>query len=446
LLAYFLLACLCWSTKAVAITTITNPSGGKIQYGQVTGQSSLAGAMGAVLSAVHTACADRPDVGKVFQVKNTQSTAVFFTVTNVPDNNTKVAGLLIVSQVSPQDVEAALVTDQAARFGTTVNPMLKTLFSVWHPGNGAAGAPSNAAASSAVVLHPFALQDNSASVSLPDGWNVSPQSGLGTIIATGPHGEAALLDFPFRAADSAEPQVQQDMQFAQGAGAETIYARTLYYPYNADPGDMYTNLLDMYRQKIGLPPISIQIASVEPMASEGDLACAHLTSTADVQDGAGPKRFNTIFCRGPLSPMGSYMCLVFETAVPVKYALQEQATMGAILASFNVNAEVVDQEAGAIAAPAIRQIQAIGAAAAAQADQAHAAEDNQEQSFDAQENSEDQQGEAFGNYLLGQTVISDAENGTHSTEWNDTADAMVQSDPDRYQYVNAPDYWKGVDY
>jgi len=33
-----------------------------------------------------------------------------------------------------QHMEAALVSDDASRFGTTVNPMLKELLDAWHPG------------------------------------------------------------------------------------------------------------------------------------------------------------------------------------------------------------------------------------------------------------------------------------------------------------------------
>jgi hypothetical protein len=30
--------------------------------------------------------------------------------------------------------------------------------------------------------------------------------------------------------------------------------------------------------------------------------------------------------------------------------------------------------------------------------------------------------------------------------WNSTADAMVKSDPNRYEYVNTPGFWRGIDY
>jgi hypothetical protein len=34
----------------------------------------------------------------------------------------------------------------------------------------------------------------------------------------------------------------------------------------------------------------------------------------------------------------------------------------------------------------------------------------------------------------------------HGTVWNSTADALVKADPNRYEIVNAPNFWKGWDY
>jgi hypothetical protein len=57
----------------------------------------------------------------------------------------------------------------------------------------------------------------------------------------------------------------------------------------------------------------------------------------------------------------------------------------------------------------------------------------------------------FSHYILDQTVIQDNNmynNGTigHGTVWNSTADALVRSDPNRYEYVPQQNYWRGTDY
>jgi hypothetical protein len=120
--------------------------------------------------------------------------------------------------------------------------------------------------------------------------------------------------------------------------------------------------------------------------------------------------------------------------------------MGAILASFNVNEAVVAREAGALAAPAIAAIHEIGRQVEARIATTHAEEDAQEASVERHWDSEDRNAQGFSNYLLDQSVIQDNENSAHGTVWNNEAAALVKSDPQRFQYVDTPDYWKGVDY
>jgi hypothetical protein len=427
-----------------ALKTIDNPGGGKIVYGQLPGQTTEAGAMGAILRAVHQQWGDRPQVGSLFQARGTDSVSTFFTAVKRTQGDTPMAGLVIVAKVAPDHVEGALLSDAAVRFGSTINPMLKTLFGVLHPGS----APRASGMTSAPVaaLHQVSLPDRSASVWLPDGWNVTPQSGSGTIIAHGPNGENVLLGYPLAAMNSSDPRVQQKMRFAQGAGRNTLYAHFLYYPYGADPAKAFVDLFQMHRQQNGLPAASFQINSATLVPSGGRARCAHLTGHVDGQDGKGLKELNTVFCSGPLSPMGSYMNLAYHTAVPVKFADQERATVGKILASFSVNQAVLAQETMAIAGPAIAGIHEIGQRAAQQAADAHAAYDRYNQSVEQRWDSQDKRNQAFSNYLLDQTVIQDNQNNAHGTEWNQKADALVRNNPQRYEYVNPPNYWKGVDY
>jgi len=426
-----------------ALKTIENPSGGKIVYGLVNGASNEAGAMGMILSSLHRQYGDRPQVGKVFQVRDSNSAAVFFTLVKRNQDNAPVAGLLIASP-SAGGVEAALLTDAAARFGITINPMLKLLFGAWHPGTpNSAGSQTSSAPTQ--VLTPYVLPDKSASVSLPAGWKVDPSSGGGTILATGPNGEGVALDFPLHAWNSSDPRVQRTMQFAQGAGRNTGYARALYYPYGADLGKTFVDLLQM-RARMNNQPLRMQLESETPAAAPAGSRCARLQGRLDTNDGKGRKEFNTVFCSGSLSRMGQYANIAFHTAVPEVSAAQQRATMAAILNSFQVNMSVVNREAAALAAPAIEQIHAIGRAAAAQAQQAHAMEDRQNQAVEARWDSQDKRSQAFSNYLLDQTVISDNQNSAHATVWNQTADALVKGNPSRFGYVDTPNFWKGVDY
>jgi hypothetical protein len=428
-----------------ALTTIENPKGGRIVYGQVDGQSTEAGAMGAVLRSLHNQYGDKPQVGKLFQVRGGNSVAVFFTMVNRHQGNMQLAGMIIVSRTSGDHVEAALMTDEAARFGSTINPMMTKLFSVWRP-NGASSSQA-APAAKVAALKLYTLPDRSASVSLPDGWNVLPSSGGGTIMAQGPDGSAVALGYPYLAADTNNPSVRQTMATLQRGGLRnTSYAHALYYAYGGDLGRTFEDLLQMARKNQGEGPVTIKISSETPMPVSGALRCAHLHGQIDAQDGKGMREMNTVFCSSPPGPHGSYMNLAYHTAVPLQYADKERGTMEAILASFNVNQAVVQSEANAIAAPAIAAIHEIGRRAAQQAADAHAAEDAHNAAVEKRWDAQDKNNQAFSNYLLDQTVIQDNQLNAHGTVWNQTADALVKNDPQRYEYVNTPNFWKGIDY
>ena len=429
-----------------ALKIIDNPGGGKIVYGAVDGQTTEAGAMGAVLRSLHNQYNDRPQVGKVFQVRGTNSVAVFFTLLKRNQGSAQIAGMLIVSKTAADRVEAALGSDDAPRFGVTINPMLRTLFSVWRPDR-EGRAPGPAASSSVASLRQFVLSDRSASVSLPDGWTVQPSSGMGTIIANGANGETVALGYPFLAMDLRNPRVVRLKAWSEGQGRNTVYARTLYYPYGTDLAKTFVDLNAMYRQMRGLPVPSIQVASETPVPSPGAAAhCARLNGEIDAQDGKGPREMNAVFCVGPLAPGGDYGSAVYYTAVPLHFAEKERATMEAILASFTVNQTIVNAQAAAIAKPAIDAIHEIGKRAAQQAADAHAANDAHNRAVEARWDSQDKRNQAFSNYLLDQTVIQDNESNAHATVWNQTADALVRSNPQRYAYVDTPDFWKGIDY
>ncbi|SPE44061.1 conserved exported hypothetical protein [Candidatus Sulfotelmatobacter sp. SbA7] len=430
-----------------ALKTIDNPKGGRIIYGQVDGQSTEAGAMGAVLRSLHNQYGDKPQVGKLFQVRGTNSVAAFFTMVNRNQGNMHLAGMLIACSTSGNRVEAALMTDEAARFGSTINPMLSKLFSVWRPNGNAPSSQPAGAVDKAAALKLYTLPDRSASVSLPEGWNVLPASGGGTVMAQGPDGSAVALGYPYLASDTNNPSVRQTMATLQRGGLRnTSYAHALYYPYGGDLGRTFEDLLQMARKNQGEAPVAIKISSETAMPVSGALRCAHLHGQIDAQDGKGMREMNTVFCSSPPGPHGSYMNLAYHTAVPLRFADQERGTMEAILASFNVNQAIVQSQANAIAAPAIAAIHQIGRQAAQQAADAHAAEDAHNAAVEKRWDAQDKSNQAFSNYLLDQTVIQDNQLNAHGTVWNQTADAMVKNDPQRYEYVNTPNFWKGIDY
>jgi len=438
-----------WSAAAGnaqgGLKTIDPPGGGKIVYGQVAGQSTEAGAMGAVLKSLHTSLGDRPQVGKLFQVRGTESIAAFFSVTRRIGGTGQVAGLLIVAKVTTDRVEAALVTDEASRFPHTLPSMMKTLFGEWHPlaASGAGGAAGPAAS-----LHPVTLQDRSASISLPDGWQIVPgMSMMGTIVASGPSGESAEMGTTFLAGDTNNPRVQQLMRTLQNGGLRnTMYASAIYYPYGGDPAKTFVYMIQSLRRKAGLPQATYNFTSVTQAPSTSQERCARMLGTADLNDGKGLRELTAVYCTLPPGPAGSWMSMAYTTMAPVAVAAKERATLGAILESFSVNQAVIQEQARRIAAPAIEQIHAIGRAAAQQAQSAHEREDIHNSSVYQHWDSMDKRSQEFENYQLGMSVVSDTGNNAHGTFWNEDAEALVKSNPDKFEYVSAPDYWKGIDY
>jgi hypothetical protein len=427
--------------------TINPPQGGQIFYGQVQGQTTEAGAMGEFLRSLHNQLGNRPQVGKLFQVRGTESVAAFFSVNRQNEGGGQIAGLIIATKVTSEHVEAALISDDAGRFPKTLGPMMKTLVGVWHPLEAARTVGSEYSAPAR--LQQITLPDRSASVGLPDGWRIVPNmSMMGSIVAKGPKDESAELGITFLASDTNNPRVQKTLQTLRNGGLRnTAYASGTYYPYGADVSRTFVFLMQNLRHKAGLPQASYNFTSVVPVPGAPPERCVRMVGTVDLAQGKGPRELNALYCTTPPSPAaGAWLSVAYMTSAPMRVAAEERATLGAILQSFNVNQSVVGAQSARIAGPAIQQIHAIGRAAASQAAAAHEREDIQNSSVYQHWDNMDKRSQEFENYQLGFSVVSDTQNTVHETLWNEDAELLVKSNPDRFEYVSAPNYWKGIDY
>ena len=427
------------------LKTINNPQGGKIVYGVVDGATTQAAAMSKVLRTVHNNCGEKPQVGKVFKVRGTDSDAVFFTVVNHAQGNKQVAGMVIASPSGPNRMEAAMVSDDASRFGSTVNPMLTQLFGEWHPGGaGQASGPATGGGSAPpAALHRVAAPDNSASVGIPDGWKF--QGNGGTMLVTGPNGEAAALNMVRGGVDPYGPGQHQLQRY----GGRPNNAGKIVYPSNVDLVRAFPDIFQQFWRLSG-PGAQTQIAHIERVSGPPGQRCVHVTGHFNFV-GTPVEEMNTLLCTSAPSQMGNYAVSIYHTAVPLPFADKERATMGAIFASFQANQAVIAREANAMAAPAIAQIHAIGQAAMQRAQADSVAHDQQNRTWEAGQDSQARRNQGFSNYLLDQTVIQDNNmygNGTvgHGTVWTSTANTLVKVDPDRYEIVDTPSFWRGVDY
>jgi hypothetical protein len=159
------------------------------------------------------------------------------------------------------------------------------------------------------------------------------------------------------------------------------------------------------------------------------------------------------------------MVIRHQSLFPNSLAEQQQPTVEAMIPTLRMNAEVLNQQnAEAMrrkqaddaairvqTQQAINNIHAIGQQATARYNATQAANDAQHAGYWAQQDANARTNQGFHNYLLDQTVIQDnnvyghGEVG-HGTAWNATADALVKADPNRFEIVNTPNFWKGVDY
>jgi hypothetical protein len=425
------------------------PQGGVILYGTVDGARTPAEAMGSVLKNLHKQYGDRPDVGRVFQVKGTPSNAVFFTLTRQSPTTLKIAGMLLVSY-APGHIEAALLSDDAARFGTSVNPMLQTLFANWKPWGtapSAAVAAPAAATAPAAPLRPFQLQDGSAAVKLAEGWRVHPASGGGTILAMGPRGETVAFGFPFLAYNSNDPRTNQMRQFAMSpAGRNTSYAKAMYAPYGADLGRTFEEL-NAQARRLGNPAVvPSKVERTQVLGGGGGAHCAYVAGDSPASEGQQALVFEGTICQSPPDSSGGFMNLANLAYVPPALANAERETLRAMLGSFQVNAAVVNRQAAALAKPTVDAIHEIGRQVTARIQESDRQNAEQKSWFDAHNDSMDRSSQGFSNYMLDKSVIVDTQTNEHGTAWNGTAEAIVKSDPNRFQYVDTPNYWKGVDY
>ena len=460
-------ACKAGTQASTQFTTLSATQGGKIVYGVVNGATTEGAAMSSMLKTVHNNCGEKPQIGKVFQFTGTHSVGVFFAVTDHSNGNLPLGGLVIARAAGARTMEAAMVYDLASRFGQTVNPMLQQLFSAWNPsGTTATGSEASGASASAgkgvslPSMHQVNLPDGTGSISLPNGWNLVPnQSGMGIATVNGPNGEILGLNYDFNAWDTDNQSVQN----MQRRGLR--FQQTVYYPANADLTKSFETVFQMIRAAMGQGKAPIKVDSVQASSSQGQ--CVNATGQLN-PDGAGMRQMQMLLCRSTPNQLGAYQFILTKCLLPLGATDQQRATADAIMATFKPDMQRAQSIANAQSAPIIAQMQQtyqahqqalmsftqqqianihqIGADATARYNAAQASNAAQQSSWEAQEDAEGRNAQGFSNYLLDQTVVQNNYTGAHSTQWNSVADSLVNANPNKYSYVNTPNYIPGTDY
>jgi hypothetical protein len=165
---------------------------------------------------------------------------------------------------------------------------------------------------------------------------------------------------------------------------------------------------------------------------------------------------NTMMCIS--EPQDGYFTVrLNHSLVPLGKADADRSAIAAMADSLHLNIDILNaQAADANRAAAIRtkttidNIHAVGDRATANYNAAQARNDEQHASYWAKQDSNARQSTSFQNYTLDQSVIQDNDmpgGGVgHGTVYNSTADALIKADPNRFESVSQPNYWKGVDY
>jgi hypothetical protein len=296
---------------------------------------------------------------------------------------------------------------------------------------------------------------------------VDPKSGGGGILLHGPQGEVVVLNSWFLAQDPNGLGYRN----AQRMGMKPLQGMVI-FPANADLVKNFAQIIKLVSQAKGFTPAGLKIDYSEqvspPVGSsfEGE-RCALATGQIN-PDGKGMQTMFRVICANPPDQYGDYHFADYVGYFPHTETSQANAIATAIFASFCVDEALVSQRASAEAAPHIAQlkqvdaqqrqavqarnaqiignIQQIGANATARMNATEAANDAQHAGYWAQQDANARNSQGFSNYLLDQSVVQNNATGAHGTLWNNTADALVHANPNRYTIVQTPNFWKGIDY
>jgi hypothetical protein len=426
------------------LKSINNPGGGQIIYGVLPNESTMNGAMIAMLRSVHGYFGVRPEVGQFFQARGSDSIATFITINaNVQGGGVKaISGLVIVSMPQGSKPLGGAMFDDAAHFGKTQPVMMKTLNEAWRTaGAGTAGPAAPPSASGAAQpLRITTGGDRSAAIGLPEGWQLTDVAG-GMLRAMGPNGEVVFLGMVYQNIyDPRNPQTQRELN-------SPVLARVQHtiYPYGGDPFQAYVAVTNQLRQINHLAPGDFKLISSQPQQANQFEAVAVLAiMELDLHDGKGLRSGSVRI--GISKPRGlpTWSMSINGSQMPKAVAAQDAATIKAMVASYSQDAGVIGRETQA----AIDNIHAIGARAKQQAADADSRRVASSQAFNQHMDNIDRQSKAFQNYQFdsSQLQVTNGNEAARGTVSNGTAAALVQADPEHFQIVQTQNFIKGVDY
>jgi len=419
-----------------SIKVIDNPGGGQIVYGTIDNQNTPQSAMAFMLHTVHGHFDDRPQVSKVFQVRNSDSYAAFFTLIAKNQGNKPIAGEVIITIPKGGQPVAAVLYDDAQRFTRSQPILMKKLSTAWHASNAVESTDSTPASlASAQTLHMTTGGDRSATIGLPDGWHLLSVSG-GQLTAEGPNSEKINLGIIIGEIHDPHSLQNQRVPPLRGAGPTIVCSAS------GDLFSAYVSVINQVRQSRNLPSASFKLTSSMELADGTGPAAIQAIFDVDLHDGkglrSGSARIGVLYTRG----MPTWAMTISSSSVPKTVAAAEASTMTAIIDSYSQDARVINGELQ----QKLGEIHAIGERSKIQA---HAADQRRLASaaaFDGHMDDIDRASKAMQNYTLDRSQIQDNDLNGRATVSNGLADALIHANPDRYQIVPTASFLKGVDY
>ena len=433
---------------AQSLRTVNNPSGGHVTYGIFDQDSTKQAAMVDMLRKVHANFGDKPQIGQFFESKQGETVGTFFTVTAKKQNNKPVAGMILVTMPAGLKPSAACLYDDASRFNST-RPALMKLLIASVTGNssndsGVSDEPSANRTRSAgrpgpvAQLHRVSAPDGSASMQIPDGWRVMNGSGGGQLAVEGPHGENMAMGIVNgNIYDPTNPQARNMIQYmSRGNTPHSVC------PFSRDLVAIYKCVSQQQRQRMRMSPIaSFKVNNYQNLGQSQYLQQnAVVDADIDFGDGKGVMRANIQL--GTTTVGNQYSLFVGQVNVPESIADQEWPTVMAAAKTYSQNQGVVQGQINQQISNQnswFENQQSQHRAQVAQGDASTAA-------FNAHNDQIDRQSKTFQNLTLDQSVLEDSQENARGTITNNTADAYVKANPDRYRIVPQQDWIKGQDY
>ena len=433
-------------SDGVTLHTLNNPDGGHVTFGVFEQASTMQAAMTGMLRKMHEGFGNKPEVGQFFRSRDGQSVATFFTVNQSAANSKPVAGMVIVTMPTGMKPAAAALYDQAARFSTTKQQLMKRLTEAMsagamnqggaqgvsagtHHGNGPAPVPS---------LRPVYAPDNSAMMKIAPGWQLRGGSS-GQMIVDGPHGETLEMTIVHsNIYDPNNAQSRNMMQYVSRSGG----AYSMCSP-SRDLLVMYQCVSNQQMRRLHRPQVSfVKVLENKSLGASPNLPVnSHVLADIDLGDGRGAQRASIDLGAAAVGG-GIYTLYVTQLNVPEGFVEEQWPTVMAMSKTYQQNEAVIRNQTSQALAQQNQWFDAQQSAHRAQVAQG----DAQTRSFEAHNDAMDRQSKSFQNYQLDHSIVQDGQQNTRGTLSNNTAQAYVTADPQRYQIIEQKDWIKGVDY